>query len=257
MNHTTFRRLAPLGAMSCVLLVCLISTSRARGEFLGNLIEVHVSSEGHAGSWLLEVAPTSDPFYWALAAPVEIYSTAEPSRLLATIDSLNVEVDGDPQVLLNFAVTAGAVNTTFAINSASVSFAALNNPQSFATAAITLTDNNGDGASLSGLFAGNKAYQATYNGGSEFASLVSPIVTDPDSSNIGSQRNPLSGTVAIPGSVSSIQTGLSFVLSATDAASGTTRFTVIVPEPSTMVLGVFAGVALLVTHRRRQRLFNR
>lgn len=233
---------------ACFLATLLVAQT-ARAEFVGNLIQVNVTSGALSGSWSLNVPGASDPFDWYLDSPVEIYSTEEPGTLLATIDGLNLGLDGDPQVMLNFAVTAGAANTNFAITSALVGFSPLVNPPSFATAGITVTDNNSNGGSATGAFPGVKSYEARYNGGSVFANLVSTVAAPSDGTNTGSQNL---GTIPIPGAVSSIQSEFRFLLTARDSASGTSRFNVIVPEPSTILLGTLGIVGLLVARRRRK-----
>jgi len=236
-------------ARICVGLVAtLLIAHSARADFLGNLVQVNVSSGALTGSWVLDVPADSDPFDWYLSSPVDIYSTQQPGTLLATLEGLSLGLDGDPQVLLNFAVTAGAANTNFSITSAVVAFAPLVNPPSFATAGITVTDNNGNGGSATGAFAGTKSYEAHYNGASIFSDLVSPVIALPNNTNTGSENF---GSVPIPGAVTSIQSEFRFTLSARDSASGTSRFSV-VPEPSSMALGVLAGLALVALRRRRK-----
>lgn len=227
------------------------SPQRANAEFVGDLLTITVSAGGNSGTWSLPGPATSDPFSWALPETVNIYSSQNPTVLLATIDSLNLGLDGDPQVMLNFAVTAGNANTVFGLSSALVAFGSLTNPASFATAGITVTDNDSNGGSATGLFAGSKSYQASYNGGNLFANLVSPVIAAPDSSGIGSERNPAVGTIPIPGSVTSIKGEFSFVLTANDSASGTSRFNV-VPEPSSVILALMAATGLYWAARRRR-----
>jgi hypothetical protein len=224
---------------------------RAHAEFVGNLVQINVSSDGNTGSWAFSGPATSDPFTWALPEPVSIYSSQNPSVLLATVDSLNLTLDGDPQVVLNFAVTAGNANTVFSMSSALVAFGSLTNPASFATAGIGVTDNDSNGGSATGLFPGSKAYQASYNGGNIFANLISPVVAPVDDSGIGSERNPLVGTIPIPGSVTSIKGAFNFLLTANDSAAGTSRFN-IVPEPSSVILALMAATGLYWAARRRR-----
>ena len=246
-------RLATLGVVCvAVALAMLASPQRANAEFLGNLVQIDVSSGENSGSWAFEGPATSDPFSWALPEALNIYSSQNPEVLLATIESINLELDGDPQVILNFAVTAGNANTAFTISSALVAFGSLTNPDSFATAAITAVDNNSNGATVTGTFAGAKAYQASYNAGNLFANLVSPVVAPTDSFGIGGERFPAVGTVQIPGSVTSIKGSFDFILTANDSASGTSRFNV-VPEPSSVILALMAATGVYCAARRRNR----
>lgn len=211
---------------------------------------ITAQSGADSGSWQITL-PTLGPDTWQLTSPVDIYSSTNPSLVLGEIDGLSVFLDSDPTVSLNFAVIAGATTTTFTISSPVVSFGALSNPQAFATAAVTLTDNDGNGATFSGLYPGTESYQALYNGASSlFASLVPTFSVGPNDSNISSQRFPVTGTVTIPGSVTDIQSQFNFTLTANDEASGTSRFNV-VPEPSSLLLAALGGLGLMWRLRRR------
>lgn len=170
----------------------------------------------------------------------------------AVLRGLELTVDADPQVKLNFWVEAGSTDTSFTIASNIVSFATIAG-QGTATAAVTLTDTNGDGATATGLFAGGKFYEAYYNGASGFAQLVSsPISAAMYASTTASQAVPPWQPM---GAVSSIQSKFSFDLSAYDLASGTSNFVVqeLIPEPSGFValLTGLVGLASVVTRRRR------
>ena len=241
-------------ACCALALAALAVPSRAHAEFLGNLLEIQVSAGTNTGSFILNVSEPGNPFSYQLTEPVDIFSTQNPGTLLATIDGLSLFYDGDPQIILNFALTAGNANTNFSISSALVAFPSLTNPQASATAGITVTDNGTTGGSATGSFPGIKSYEASYNGGTVFADLVSPVVAPPGSSGIGSERFPVpvGSTIAIPGSVSSMKAEFDFILTANDSASGTSNFTIIVPEPSSIFLAMFGGVALLFAARRRK-----
>lgn len=250
------RRLGLLGALAIGAL--LLPATAAQAEFVGSAISVHIwSGGGGTGDYELSLPIPTDPWGWELDGPVSIYDPGG-NNLLATIDSLSVALDGDPAVTLNFAVTAGAAATFVSVTSSTVVFAPITDADAFATAALSLTDGNGNGASANGIFPGTKAYQARFNGGSVFADLVSPVVAAPGSSSIGTERNPVTGTDVIPGSITSIQSQFAFVLSARDTASGTSRFQVnipspIIPEPSTWVLASLALFGWVGLGRRRIR----
>lgn len=245
-------RLATLGVVCGAMVVAMLALpQQAKAEFLGNLVQIDVSAGDYSGSWVLPGPTTDDPFSYDLSGPLNIYSSQNSEVLLGTLESLNLRLDGDPQVILNFAFTAGGANTVFSVSSALVAFGAINNPDSFATAGITVTDNDSNGGSATGLFAGAKSYEASYNAGSIFADLVSPVVAPVDDSGIGSERYPLAGTVQIPGAVTSIKGSFNFLLTANDSASGTSRFNV-VPEPSSVILALMAATGLYWAARRRK-----
>lgn len=247
----------PLTLILLAVCAVLVPARAAHAEFVGSAISIQFWTGGsNLGHYQLDVPIPSDPWGWEMSSPLDVYSS--DNHLLATIDSLGVFLDGDPAVNLSFAVTAGPTPTLITVGSSTVVFAPLNGADAFATAAISVTDNNGNGASAVGTYAGNKSYQASYNGGSVFAQLVSPVAAASNSSAIGSERDPVTGTVVIPGLTTSIQSQFSFVLSAFDSASATSRFQVnipgpIIPEPSTWVLASLAAVGGLWMKGRRRR----
>ena len=214
-------------------------------------VDIGFQSGAESGNWQANIPVTGNPFSWTLAAPVTIYSTNTPGFLMGTIDGLVMNLNNDPAVSLLFGVTAGFGPTTFTISSPVVSFAPLTGTSGFATAAMTVTDNDGNGGSATGTFPGGRSYQAQYNGGgSTFANLVLPITAPPTSSGSGNERFPAVGLASIPGTVTDIQSQFSFVLTPFDSASGTSRFS-ITPEPSSFVLALFGAIGSLWCVRRR------
>jgi hypothetical protein len=251
MNTYTTRMLGAMAALTCAFAL-LAQPTAARAEFIGNLVEINVSAGGLTGSYQLNLPADENPFFWSLEAPIQIVADQNPATVLATVRSLNLVLDGDPQVVLNFAVTAGAANTNFSILSSLVSFSTLVNPPAIATAGVTVTDNNSNGGSATGLFPGGKLYQATYNGSSTFADLVTTVVTPANNSATNSETFPGVGLTPIPGGVTSIQTEFNFTLTARDSASGTSNFFLVVPEPSTGLLALVGCVAVGLGLRRRK-----
>jgi hypothetical protein len=242
----------------CALVVSMAPRSATAVPVPTTHLEIGVSSGADSATWGLDVQAVPDPtdpsiLSWHLAAPQQMVSSTNSSLVLATINTLDFTLDADPAVALNFAVTAGAANTNFTISSPIVGFAPITNGLAFATASLSVTDNNGDGGTLTGLFPGVKAYEAQYNGASMvFADLVSPIVAPVNSSGVGQERKPAAGRLTVPGAVSNIQSQLMFTLTALDSGSGTSRFDIIVPEPSSIALALAGCVALLWHVRRRK-----
>ncbi len=252
----SWNRIQSLKFIAAISLASCLASGRAEAGAITSMVQIDVSAEGHSGSWFLEVPLTGEITTWQLPSDVQIYSSTDPELLLATIDDLSMQLDTDPAVVLNFAVIAGAVNTNFSISSPNVPFAGILNPQSFAQAGITVTDNNGDGATLTGLFPGVKAYEAQYNGATGvFADLVSPVVAPGFGGALGQERLPPipPNRIPIAGLVTDIESDFWFTLTAFDSAGATSRFDV-VPEPSSIVLAIMGGVALLWhAHRRRRK----
>ncbi len=246
MNRTRLRQtfLFARGACAFAILACLLALP-AHAGIIG-MVEVTATSETGSGTVDIGVPLSGD---WHPLNPTIIVDSG--GHMLGTVNELTLGTDYDPAVSLGFFVTAGASTTTFTISSPVVSFGSLINQQGVATAGVTLTDGDSNGATSTGLFAVNKAYEAVYNGSSVFADLISPVAAGIDSSQTTSDRFPAVGTVGIGGAITSIQSQFSFTLSANDLASGTSTFR-IVPEPSSMILALISGFALLWRARRRK-----
>lgn len=235
-------------------LICLWSVS-AYGDFVGPLVRIEV--ENGEGSGVIEFpiqfpadphSQAPDKIVWMIENSHSIFSGDNPGNALAVLEGLTVTLDGDPAVSLNFSLTSGGTDTTVTITSATVFFAPIVNPEAYAVAGVTLTDNNSNGATATGLQSGVKLYEATYNTTVGWADLVGSLSALVDNTAIGNERMPLVGRQVIPATVSSIQSEFKFILSAGDSISATSRFYVI-PEPAVMSLLVIGGLALL---RRRR-----
>ena len=166
------------------------------------------------------------------------------------LKSLTMGLLAEPVISLNFSVTAGSVNRTFTITSAWLSFPTKHFAEGTASAGITVTDEDQVGATLTGLYSGSKAYEATYNGTTTFANLVSPIDATLSGSNT---ENVLSWQPME--TLSSMQSSFAFTLSAGDAADGTSIYTTraVVPEPSTIALLGMGVIGLLGYACRRHK----
>jgi hypothetical protein len=110
---------------------------------------------------------------------------------------------------------------------------------------MTQTDNDGNGSSMTGLFAGANSYQALCNG-TPIAQLIPsfgvapPFLTNTSSGNFGPTNF----------NATSMQAEWDFTLSANDSASATSVYSkTLVPSPASGLLLGIAGVAV----RRRRR----
>ncbi|GAB5496180.1 MAG: hypothetical protein Phyf2KO_12600 [Phycisphaerales bacterium] len=184
-------------------------------------------------------------YQWTLANPIDVDDGN--GQNVFTLDSAGITIIADPVIDLNFNVIAGMANTVFSVDSAVLSFAPLGSTIGRATAAVSVTDLNGDGASFTPV--GGGAYGAFYNGGGTlFQELISSTVTaDPFSTATANDVFPAVGYQSIGTTLTDIQSEWNFTLSAGDVASGTSSFEVI-PAPASAVLGLAALAGL----RRRR-----
>jgi hypothetical protein len=183
----------------------------------------------------------------------------------AFLQSLTISLDGDPKVKVQFSVLAGLTNTAFTITPATstppsvgpVTLAATN-PTATATASITVTDCDGNGAWAAPDAQYGTFYRAIYNTNQTFASLIDGAIGGPVGTiNVlpddGKTGEGFKAWTTIPGSVTSMTAQFSFTLSANDTASGTSSFTVVpVPEPGSM-LAMFTGIVGMAGFALRRR----
>jgi uncharacterized protein (TIGR03382 family) len=213
-----------------------------RAEVGGQVAQFSVPQS--AGTWNGQV------FTWNLAQPVPIQTAGGVT--LGVLTDASVHVIQDPVVAINFNIASTALNTAFTITSPVLSFSAISGAVGSASAAVSVTDLLGDGATLTPGGAG--AYRAQYNGalpgGTNFATLVNaPVVAGAFSTTTFSQDFPGGGGfVPIAGSVADISAQWDFTISPDDLASGTGVFTVI-PAPASAALLALGGA--LVGRRRR------
>lgn len=207
------------------------SNSTGSGTFVVNLDD---------GAW------DGDSWFWMAMAPIEIRS--DTGELILTVDEGSAFIDQDPVVSLGFAATAGDADTIFTIHSSTVSFPTLFGAEGRASAAYSLTESNGDTATLNGQLAGGTLFQADTDLGTFTNLLAGPFSeTDAFGSESGTDEYPGGGAFAFVGDVSEISVQWSFELTAHDQASGTSVF-VVVPAPAGAGLLVLGGLAV----RRRR-----
>jgi hypothetical protein len=245
----------PVAAILAVAVLGVLSAPAGAsfiGDDVGALLDVKVTSGGETEElvWFFPKGEVvSGRYTWSLPEAAEFHGKSQGTHL-GTITQLSLQLDADPGVSVNFAVTAGPSDATYKFTSVLLPFTSIHNPLAFASATLTVTDNTGDGAYVTGLFDGNKVYEARYNSTPVvWAHLIEPVSVGVNDSVTESDRKPASGRTTIYDDVSSIQSEYNFILSANDQASGTSRFDVIVPEPATMSL--LALGAMLFIRRRR------
>ncbi len=191
-------------------------------------------------------------YNWNLEEPVVIMNATNTLEL-TTVETLNLVFNADPAVTLNFSVVAGNYGSNITVTSAVITFDPIVKPYAYATAGVTVTDNNLNGATLTGLLTNGAAYEARYNSPAvTWANLLtSPVIAPMAGSTSVNARRPLLPVQweIIPATVDRISSQFKFHLTASDSASGTSRFEVIVPEPVSLSL-LLMGSLLLLRNRR-------
>lgn len=223
-----------------VAVVCvtglLASCACAWASVASPLTVTATTGTGQVATWTYDWSGGQTSF--CLPGIVEL--RAADNTLIGTITGLTCEMPTDPAIFLNFAVHA-VVDANFTIDSGELVFPQIDIPAAFATAATTLTA-DGNGATWTGNFAG-KGFQATYNGGTVFATLDSTFVSPANTSTVQEERFPATGNTIIGVPVTSMRSQWDFGLTGGDDASGTSRYEIEpVPDASTLVLAL-AGIA--------------
>jgi len=235
--------------MVCVCTAGLLASCAGAWALNVSPLTVVADCGGKVATWTYEWLPGESAY--CLNGPVDL--KAADGTILGRITGLSCAIQGDPALFLDFSVHA-FVEGDFAFDTGDLLFPTIDTPVGFATAATTLTA-DGDGAIFSGNFTGLKSYQATYNGGTVFASLDGLLVSPPNNSTVQTERFPATGTTPIGVPVSSMRAQWDFHLTAADDASGTSRFEiqeVPIPDGNTLVLAL-AGMAPLAGCMIRRR----
>jgi uncharacterized protein (TIGR03382 family) len=234
------------------VLAVMAAASPARAYITGDPLTVTaIAPGGLTATWSLPVGSgTWDGNNWHYDSGSHDYQMWDAGTLIATLSGIHMDIYDDPQVVLNFTAQANSSATKFIFTSALVSFVPLVNPTATASAGITVTDQNFDGALLSGMQSNGASYWANYNGpvpgGTNYASFLPTVsATALQGSNSGSANL---GPTPIAGTVSDMSAQFSFTLSPFDAASGTSNYQ-IVPSPASLAL---IGVGGLGALRRRR-----
>lgn len=187
--------------------------------------------------------PVNDQYQWSTPG----FTLWDGPTPVAELGPTTLNVLSTPSVIfLNFDVDAGLSDTVFTIQTATVNFPAIANPEASVSGAINVADTDEFGGSvlLTGLNPDGpnpaKAFLAQYNGtvptGTTFFAGVESLQSDTTATS-GPFGLPLS-PIGEPLTDFSMQ--FSFTLSATDNATGNAVYRVI-PEPATAGLMLLAG----------------
>jgi hypothetical protein len=230
-----------------------VLAAAAQGGVIGNAITITADNGSTAGQWQIDNSAiqwdAEGRWSWSSSGPLTIRDGS--NNPVATLDSLSLGYQEDPVVSVSFAVTASGTPTLFTISSGLLAFPGFIG-EARASSTFTLTDNDGDGASMFGAFGGS-AYRANLNGAipgpTPFAFHNPSMGAGSFSSNTSNMSTPFGPGFTPVGFISSQQAAYSFTLSANDSASGTSVFVTRVPTPASMMIVGLAGV--LGGRRRR------
>lgn len=232
--------------------VMLMASGVASASIVGKALRVTVTSptmgtgvfevDQKDGSW------SGDTWTWRSGSEGIAIKNSQ-GQTLATLSNTTMRYISDPVVSLSFALQAGGSGINATIATGLLSFPTIN-AEGKASSAVTVTDSDGDGATLTGMASGGTMYSAHYNGylgaGTTFASLDgTSLVAGAWSSNAASGAL---GFVPV-GNVFDMSSQYSFLLTANDQASGTSVWvTQEIPAPGALALLGLAGFA---ARRRR------
>jgi MYXO-CTERM domain-containing protein len=224
----------------------LFTAPAAMGTIVGDPLVLTATSSLGTAQYVVRLQdgtynPSTGDFSFSSTSTVQLMDDSS-GRLIGTLTGLSVGFIGDPQISIGFSVQSGAAPTSFTIASGLNAFASILNPAASGVASMTLTDNNSNGASLTGNVAPGFSYGARFNGTNTYLNRVNDLVAGPGQTV--NDTGFLTGTVL--GSVTDQSALYSFTLSAGDTASGTSVYTV-VPAPGALLL--LGGLAL--ARRRR------
>jgi hypothetical protein len=188
---------------------------------------------------------------FSLGAPVDIMSGP---NVIATLTQLNSTVrplaGAQPNTItLSFTFFAGDSDTTFEVLSTTFTFDPIMNQSARATAGMTITDSNGNGASSTGTIANGAHYQARYDSNT-FANLLNgPLAAGAGGSNTASDRSPINGFSPLASDATSMSAAWGFTLSANDQIGVTSSF-FLVPAPGALALLGLGGITMVRRNRR-------
>ena len=224
----------------------LFTAPAAMGTIVGDPLVLTATSSLGTAQYVVRLQdgtynPSTGDFSFSSTSTVQLMDDSS-GRLIGTLTGLSVGFIGDPQISIGFSVQSGAAPTSFTIASGLNAFASILNPSASGVASMTLTDNNSNGATLTGNVAPGFSYGARFNGTNTYLNRVNDLVAGPGQTV--NDTGFLTGTVL--GSVTDQSALYYFTLSAGDTASGTSVYTV-VPAPGALLL--LGGLAL--ARRRR------
>lgn len=233
----------------CVVLALLAGAAGAQAGIVGHALTIEATNTTGTGHFTID-APADNAWVdgkWSATIP-NIDLRNDMGEVVSSLQDLTISFVDDPVVTVNFTAVGGAGPTAFTFSSGLLVFAPMVNPTGSASAGYSLTDRDGNGASVVGAYSGN-AYRADYNGlvpgGIQYATLAPDLsFAAPFFTQVSSSAT----TGGVAGTVSGMSAEFSFTVSANDLVSGTSVFQ-LVPTPGALAVAGMGG--LLAARRRR------
>jgi hypothetical protein len=225
-------------AIALVILGSSLVASPALADIVGGGLSIIATNDaGDMASFQIPGPPAGvSTWTWSSTEMIEMRSPTT-GELIAVLNpdgrQSRVEYVHDPIINLAFAVQSGPSATTFLISSALLSFPVITAPEGRASTGFSLTDGDGDGATLTGVgdpSGAQGAYLAQYNGfaatlsGTTFAEEIKSMTAGIFSTQTASADVPVLGFDFIPNPASDMSVLVSFSLTANDLASGTSTY---------------------------------
>lgn len=232
----------------------LALTTAASAQLSDPFITVRATNASGTGTFTVPLMDTmpgpNGSTVYSLATPFDIM---DGPNVIASLTQLNSTVRPlmglQPNtVTLSFTFFAGTSDTTFEVLSTVFSFDPIDSEAARATAGITVTDSDGNGASSLGAFDGAH-YRASYDGNTFADLLANAVNAGVGDSATDDDRSPLAGFTALGENADSMTAAWNFTLSANDQVGVTSSY-FIIPAPGALAL---LGVAGLTMARRNRR----
>jgi len=224
----------------------------------GPVFKIVADNGQRSGEWTLDGSQLVEvrPGVWQYNAPTGM--SQDIGDGLGTLTGLSLTFEADPVISLNFNAVAGAVATTFRVTSAILPVGILN-PVARAQAGITITDLDGNGATVAGLYGGGLTYRSACNvlggpvltPGLIFADLLPGFGPTPAFGGLtmSDEFPPAPFFAPVAGFITNMQSEFWVNVSANDSIGATSVFVKQIPAPGAAGLMAVAG---LVGLRRRR-----
>lgn len=237
-------------ALAMVLPTCAMAST---GHFGTYLATITAESNGQTATYNIDWSnyfssdSFSSPIQWKCNDIISLYGGN--GTLLGEVTGLFIRMTPGTFLGMDITALAGNAATKFSITSGFF-FDAMTNPEGYATAGLTITDTNKNGASLTGLSDGGNAFFIDPGEANATSIVTGPITAAARKTSTG--NGDCEGI--LDGTVDHVFATYNFELSAKDSVSGTSYAELTpTPEPGSflLLLAGAAGIAGAAIRRKR------